>query len=277
MPALATIRVDAKSAKTVEQAIERFGRQGRYAFARTLNDLVLQGRDAVRGALRGALTVRTAQTQKFLEQRVQIPRDGLARVSDSKGDRLSASLLIADPEGFKSRGRATLLATLSSPSGGEKAQSQRGPLAVPTPALRPSKAAVIPRGMYPVALGVGRVRTIEGPIALRSTVARRTRGKQRVRAGDRVGLFRTAKGRFTIRGKLRTFAIDPFYHPRAKSYGVFQRFGPGKGDIRKLWKYVPRVPVPPRVPAQRILNAITRRQFAERFSINLREALRTAR
>jgi hypothetical protein len=273
--ALATVRIDPRTRQRVEQAIADYGRQGRFAFARTLNDVVLETQSAMRSALRGALTVRTAATHQFLANRIQIPRDGLAKVS-SAGDRLTASLLIADPESKGGRGKASLLATLASTTGGEKVQA-RNPLAIPTRALRPTPAAIIPRSMYPAALGLAATRTIEGPVAFRSYTARRTRGGARVKAGDRIGLFRTGKGRYAIRGKLRTFAIDPRYMPRARSFGVFQRTGPGRGDIRKLFTYRPEVRVPARLPAQRILNTIVARIFADRFTVNLAHALRTAR
>jgi hypothetical protein len=276
MPALAAVRIDPASMQRVEQAIADFGRQGRFAFALTINEVVLRAQASIRAAIRGSLTVRSPATLKFLEQRVRIPKDGYAKVS-SKGDRLTASLYIADPESYLGRGRLTLLATLATKTGGEKVQGIRGPLAVPTRALRPSRTTLIPRSMYPGALGLGKQRTIEGPVAFRSYTAKRTRGKARVRKGDRIGLFRTSKGRWALRGKLRTFAIDPRYHPNAKSFGVFQRTGPNRGDIRKLWKYVPRVPVPPRIPAQRILDAIVSRNFSDWFEKHLHHALRTAR
>jgi hypothetical protein len=266
------VRVDAQSQQQVAQALAAYGRQAEFALLLTQNDIVLETQASLRSGLRGALTVRSGVTHQFLADRIQVQLAKLTRARD----RLEAFVRIADPETKGGRGKASLLATLASPAGGEKVRRDNY-LAVPTKALRPSPSAIVPRTMYPTALGVAATRTIEGPLAFPSYRATRTRRSARVTKGQRVGLFKTAKGRYQILGKDRTFAIDPRYMPRASGFGVYQRTGPGPKDIRKLWKYVAEVRVPNRVPAQRIMDTLSKRLFADRFTINLERALRTAR
>jgi hypothetical protein len=276
--ALATVRLDAQSVKRVERAVQDFERQGRFAFALTLNDIGFAFVAALQSALRGHLTVRSAASHEFLARRIQFRPEDRAKVS-SAGDRLTATVKIRDPESHLGKGRLTLLATLATTTGGEKVRGPLRYLAIPTRALRPSPATIVPRSMYPVNLGVAPRRDIGGGV-VPGHIATRTRKKARVTKGQKLGIHRTAKGRYQIFGKDRTFAIDPRYHPRVKSqksYGVYQRFGPGEQGVRKLFIYRAAVRVPPRLPAQKIMTALVKRLFRDRYERNLQHALRTAR
>lgn len=101
--------------------------------------------------------------------------------------------------------------------------------------LRPSKTTVIPRSLYPANLGLTARRDPAGKpyYAL---------GRKAIAQG-KTPVHRTAGGKIQVKGKRRTFALDPRYNPAipARIAGIYQRTGPGKHDIRLLWHYADRV------------------------------------
>jgi hypothetical protein len=121
------------------------------------------------------------------------------------------------------------------------------PLYVPTKALRSSPNAQIQRALYPKALGLLESRQIEGGDAFHG------QGKKR-----KAGVHRTGSGKVQLKGKRRTFAIDPRFSPEARAVGIWQRriaakrvnFGPSLGkssDTQKLWNYLQSVRYPRRL------------------------------
>lgn len=83
--------------------------------------------------------------------------------------------------------------------------------------------------------------------------ARRTRGKARVKKGQRLGVFQTRRGKFLILGKERTFALDPRHHRGVRS-SAYPRLGPERGDVVKLWSYTDRVQVSDRILLAKIVD-----------------------
>jgi hypothetical protein len=225
------------------QAIDQFGKQGRFALAQTLNDLARQTRDAIRADLPTDLTIRTAQAEAYLRRSVQAPRELAARK-----DSLSAAVVL---DRLNKRG---MLPSLS--EGGENESGPWGPVAVPTQALRPSKASVIPRSLYPRALKLVN--------AAPAILTRKGRGKK----SQRLGAFRTTTGTVQVFGKARTWATPA---------GVYQRTGPGPHDIRKLWTYVDHAEIPRRVPYHEIAQDVADKWFGTLFERRLAAALATAR
>lgn len=260
------IRVRRGDIARVRQAIDAYGKQARFALARSLNDAAKETQKRTRAQIVKALHVRTPVSAGFLDRSVKITQFATR-------DRPSAVLTIADPGGEKNRGKAALLASLAG-GGATKEQGRWGPLAVPTKALRPSPSTPIPLRLYPKNLRVLDRRDVGGA-SLGPTTAKRTRG--RVKRGARLGFYQGKSGKWQIRGKERTFAIDPRYMRGNVSGGVYQRVGRGKHDLVKLWSYTDRVRVPDRIPFREITADVLAREFPAYFGRNLTHALATAR
>lgn len=142
--------------------------------------------------------------------------------------------------------------------GGIKAASDPNrPIAVPTTAIRPDFALQPPRGLYPTALGITPYRQIAGGFKTR-------------------GLHTTNRGLVVLRGKQRTFVLT--HNDRGvRVEGVYQRTGPGKHDIRLIWTYEGRIPIPQREffygPATKTVNE----RWPVNFTAAWNRALATAR
>lgn len=264
-----TIRIPPADRRRVTTAIGEYGKQARFAFALALNGTARAIVDATRAEIPTKLTVRTPRTARFLASRVRIPRGATAT-------RDNPSVTIEVNAGDAITGRSiSLIATLAGVDA-EKRASSLGPLAVPTGALGRPGSATIPLGLYPKNLRVLERRDIGGGL-LGPTTGTRTRGRARVRKGQLLGIVQQQSGKWVIRGKARTFALDPRYHRGNLTHGVYQRTGPKPSDIRLLWLYLPTVPVRQRIPFQRIADETTRRVFTREFQQGLARALRTAR
>lgn len=265
------IRPDPVTFARVQRTMTETGKQARFAFARTLNDVALAIQAETYASAQAHLTIRTEASARFIRTRIRIPRGGFATRDEPR-----VQLEISDGDVTKNRGKSSLLATLSG-GGGEKAQGRWGPLAFPTRNLRTTAGTVIPRSMYPRALRLLERRDVDGGALAPTLGAKRTRRTRK--KGATLGAVRTRAGKWLIRGKERTFAIDPRYQKAGKptSYGVYQRTGPGRGDVRLLWRYRDSYKVPSRVPFQSIADTVTVRDFGARFDRNLAHALATAR
>jgi hypothetical protein len=123
------------------------------------------------------------------------------------------------------------------------------PVAIPTMAVRPTPQSVIPAKMFPFNL-FPQLRT-------GGTVARTKSGKIK-----RSKSFRDVK----------PFILDPANMKGLKpqAWGIYQRTGPGRNDIRRLWSFRPQVPRP------KLLSTYdtSRRVVAERWAPNLLGAFR---
>lgn len=112
--------------------------------------------------------------------------------------------------------------------GGEKtAGDPNRPIAIPSGNVRPNFQLLPPRGLYPAALGLTPYRQIAGGFKLH--------GARHV----------TAHGVVQLKGKQRTFVLTKQMFG-VRTGGVYQRIGPGKDDVRLLWTYVSREPIPAR-------------------------------
>jgi hypothetical protein len=126
------------------------------------------------------------------------------------------------------------------------------PLAIPSSNIRPTKPAIVPLELYPSALRLVSRRGVTG------TLARKAK--------------RTARGVLQVQGKRRTFILDPTEHLGVKTWGVYQRTGPGKHDIRLLWTLRQKVPI----PASLQLVAGAAETLAKRWAVNFRDAFEKA-
>lgn len=267
MTQLLQIRIAPNALAQVKSDIDLYGKHARFALARALNGTGLAIQSGTQAEIQPHLTVRTAASLVFLQRRVMIPRGGYAT-----RDNPTVVIGVMDGDVLSNRGKSSLLAAIAS-GGDTKTQGRWGPLAVPTSVLRSYPAEVIPAAFYPRAL---RVLEANYTGAGRNTVASRTRGRSKRRA--KYGVFGSAVGHIIVKGKSRTFAIDPRFHPGLKpsEYGVYQRTGPGKHDVQLLWAYKLSVPIPGRIDFQGIADRITSNVWATMYSIELDRALSTA-
>lgn len=141
--------------------------------------------------------------------------------------------------------------------GTKNAFSHDQPVAIPTTALRPGFSGSAPLELYPKNLRLMTRRTASGTLGPKGRAMR--------------------NGMLQIQGKLRTFVIDPATMPGASKWGVYQRIGPGRHDIRKIWTYKSSIPIPRRLhfveTAQRTAEALWERRFEEAWA----RAVATAR
>lgn len=99
-------------------------------------------------------------------------------------------------------------------TGSPKIGSREKPVTIPTKALRPTPQTVIPRSMFPSALFP---QTTRYSIPLKSGKTRRSKSWKAV----------------------RPFILDPttMRGLGPKAWGLYQRTGPKRGDIRMLWAF----------------------------------------
>jgi hypothetical protein len=228
----------------VEQILERMTqleqRRLPFAVSLALNKTAKEFQQAMRVGISRRFTLRRPA---FILGLVHIPRGGASNV---KAGRYTAEIVVGGSEpgskSFRSRG---LLAKFE--GGGQKqSRDEMMPVAVPTPSLRPSFAEMVPRALFPKNLRLQERRTPDGTL------------------GPKVHV--TGTGKAQIKGKRRTFVLG---QPGQRGWGVFQRTGPKKGDIRMLWSYRMRVPIP-----RRLQFADTARGMVPgAWRKNLREAL----
>jgi len=128
--------------------------------------------------------------------------------------------MAGNPEAAKKEG---LLAKFE--DGGKKESNDPNfPIAVPSENLRKSFAELVPKRFFPKSLRLVERRTASGVLPAKRHVTRR--------------------GVVQVKGKLRTFVLDPKTMFGVSSWAVFQRIGSKRGDIRLLWRYKTRVPIP---------------------------------
>ena len=234
-------------------ALSSLGKQVSYALALSINRTLEEARDRGRQRIYQVLTVRSGTTGRFLEGLVDVR-------TKAKRDSLHGVLSVEDPAFGKSRRGAGFILIKHETGGTFTRDADQNPFAVPTSALRPSRSSVIPRSLYPTALGFSRT-------GFTIPVQDFHRAKQH-------------KGGVVLRGKARTFAVDRRFHPLSpiNTRGVWQRRGRGSGsDTTLLWHYTNRITLPPRLGFMKTANRVIEQQLAPNFAGFLNLALRTAR
>lgn len=211
-----------------------------YAMARAVNATAFDARDAIRRGIDERFTIR----RPYVPRGVQIPPGGRATKQKPEAivelDR-RRSFLAKFEEGGVKRGSATM------------------PIAIPTEHIRPVHTAIPPLSLYPKNLGLQERRDISGGFtAARTTFTRR--------------------GVKQWKGKRRTFVIDPWEHNATPElWGVWQRRGPKRHQIRLIWAYRREIPIPPTLKfvetGRRTVNEVWDRNFTREFD----RAIRTAR
>ena len=129
------------------------------------------------------------------------------------------------------------------------------PFAIPTKEIRPDPYGEVPQSLLPKNLRVFERRGVTGNLPIKSRL--------------------TKPGKVQIQGKRGTFIIDD--RQGSGTWGIFQRTGPGRRDIRQLFFLRPQIDLPPRLQFYEAVQDAVRRQMSVRFDEALKRALATAR
>ena len=130
------------------------------------------------------------------------------------------------------------------------------PVAIPTGNLRSAPSALVPLSMYPKNLRLVPRRSVTGVLGAQRHV--------------------TTRGVEQLKGKRRTFVLDPTLHRGVRTWGVWQRVGPKRSDIRLIWVYKHRIPTPRLLPFSQIVETTVEARFQAHFARHFAEAARTA-
>lgn len=219
-------------------------RQMPFALMLTLNRTAEEAQRVFRDELPGRFTLRTPQSRNFLQRMARIPRGGRATKSKPfvhlaiDGDR--KNVLMKHEEGGRITGH------------------EPNPIYLPSRGIRPTKAVLPPRHLYPSS---NRLVERRDPDASTLPVQERT----------------TARGVPQIKGKRRMFVLDPKVHFGVRVWGVYQRTGPDRDDIRLLWLFRRSITLQPRLQFASTINRVVAQRFDLNFAGFLDVAMRTAR
>jgi hypothetical protein len=214
-----TVRIDIDIAPTVQFLTELQQEQVPYAVSRAVNDIAVEVQNGIRAGMNERFTIRKA----WVLMGVKIPK-----FSNKRDNPISVTVEIAPDRDFMNKFEA----------GGQKFPRVGSNIAVPTPAVRPSKSGIVPNSMRPRAFGFQTTTTKRG--------AAQTKGDQ------------------------RTFIID-----NGRTPGIYQRTG--SKSLRLLYKFFKSVPIPMSLRFQDSAKNIVNNRFDEIFAKRLAEALRTAK
>jgi hypothetical protein len=128
------------------------------------------------------------------------------------------------------------------------------PIAIPTQKIRPGIRQLVPRYLYPKALGLqsGRYTTPAGSV-----------GKSK--------RSRAAK-------EVKPFILDPssMRGLKTSAWGIYRRWGPLRGDIEMIWALRPSIPIPQRLPFEPLVRRTVGAMWATRMGQALQFAIETA-
>lgn len=211
-----------------------------FATSRAINATAYDARDAIRKGIQERFTIR----RKWVVTGIQIPRGGRATKR-----KLEAVVELDRRRAFLGKFE----------EGGTKRGTPDMPIAIPTEHIRPVPTKVPPLALYPKNLRLQERRDISGGF-----MAARTKFSRR--------------GVPQWKGKRRTFVIDPVHHRADRElWGVWQRFGPKRHQIRLIWAYRREIPIPNTLQFE----ATGKRTVDQRWDINFTrafdQAIRTAR
>ncbi len=191
-----------------------------------------------------------AAVQAGIRERFTVRRPWVLQgvvVDASTKTNLRATVRMADDRRFLSKFEA---------GGTLGASSPERPLAIPSVNLRPAFADVVPRALYPSSLRLVPRRGVTGILPARRHL--------------------TPRGMVQLQGKQRTFVLDATMFG-VQTPGVYQRIGPGPHDIRLLWIYKQREPIPARLQFNRTVAETIHREWSRAYAAAFAQAVRTAR
>lgn len=227
------LEVDVKAALRASATILR---QVEFATAQALNDVVKGAQQERRAALPLTFTIRSAQSQRFLDRFIKIPRDGFAK----KG-KLFADIMVSGP-GELGKNRSKVLTRHEA---GGTFRSGINPFFIPGNDM---PGGAIPRYLYPAALGLSLRRGIA------STGGRKTSGFE---GGKR-------------KGKRRTFIL-----PLASGNELIARRVGHQGELDILWLLTRKpIRIQPRLGFVRGVSEYARHHFGPAFRARFTAAIR---
>lgn len=187
-----------------------------WACSVAINRTVELGLQATRESMQRSMTIRVPA---FL------PPQQLPTAWRATKDKLQAELRVGYGETPQSIGTRAANIFSKFEEGGIKQPS--GSVYIPTKALRPNKADLVPRALYP--------RNLIGDFDSSGNLVGFKRGKAR---GTKMG--RGARSIYSY------FVLDPATQAgvSGRSWGIWERTGPGRGDIRMVWAFRRSVPIP---------------------------------
>ena len=208
-------------AKDVFTLFERLGARAPEGIALGINRTVEEGLVAVGQLMRRAFTIRELR---------MLPPLLLPRVWRATPARLQAPMQLGDEEGLGLR-RRQIFGKFE--AGGTQSADPTRPFAIPTDVLRPSIGTVIPRSKYPRNLvGVFDNQGAYQGLGNKARIVSRSRRRRGLagRVTDAIlgkQVRQKQTGRYFVLGS-----------PGGKFYGIFERTGPGKQDVRQIWRFV---------------------------------------
>lgn len=244
-----TVNTSAVAAKLkdVEQ------RQIPFATVVALNELANRVQAAERAGLRKNFTI-APDRQTFFDRMIKIaPADRASK----KDGRFHVTIQVQGPEATSRRGDRTALLTRHEDGGVHRALDFSHPFFVPTRALRPGAYDVAPRQYYPASLRLVERRGVTGILpALKG---------------------RVLKGKRATRGSGNSYFILGTPTDSKIAWGIYERFGSDRGDIRLLWAFDKTIRLKPRLHFEEIAQATVVKEWPAAFAVGLVRALSTAR
>jgi hypothetical protein len=234
------VRIELDTADAEKWLDGLYSDQVPFAAARALNAVAKDVRAAEQGELAANFVLRQPQ---FILNSVRI--QGLAKKHDEP---MSVTVEIGEKAGFLRKFQAP---------GIKQALDPTNPIAIPSTNIRPSFSDLPPRGLYPKNLRLVPRRGVTGILGPKRHV--------------------TARGVVQLKGKQRTFVLDPKEHQGVKTWGVYQRFGPGPHDVRLLWTYKTSIPTPKRLDFVPVGQRVAAERWPVRFAEAFARAIRSAK
>lgn len=220
--------------------IEGVATQLRFAVSLALNNTIKDVQTAIRSGLHQRFAVRQAG---FIERGIMIERGDFATK-----EKLTARVSLAKRAGFLRKFEEGGVKTAFDPT---------TPIAIPSQNIRPTFEAQVPLAMYPKNLRLVPRRDVKGIRPAR--------------------VHQTRRGVTQIKGKRRTFVLDPKHHFGVKTWGVYERTGPGRRDIRLIWTYKSKIPIPKRLQFVETARRVALERWPKNLGAAIARALATAR
>lgn len=207
-------------------------------------DATLHGvQDAEQHNIEDTFTIRSGRSRRYLLDSVFYPRE--ARPTKTK---LEGQVAI-NP-------KRPLLMKFED-GGPLRSADPMAPNFIPSENIRPSVTSVVPRKLYPKNLRLMDRKDVVGILPAK--------------------VHYTKRGVRQIKGKERTFVLDPRDMFGVSTWGVYQRTGPGKHDVRLLWRYKTEIDIPAILDFIRTGTKYVDAHWEEHFMAAFDEAMRTAR
>lgn len=236
---------------TAQRMLSHVGDQLPFAISKALNDTARVAQDDVRKGIQERFILRTPASTRYLLSSVLF-----ASSEHATKQNLQATLRIGP--------QRPLLARFE--RGGTRTVRDAfvAPFAIPTRAIRPAFSATVSRRLLPKNLGLLPYAVGGGKPTFHA------RGKKRS-----AGVHITATGKPQLKGKERTFVLQ--LTPGARDWGVFQRIGPKRTDIRLIWAYRQQITIRPLLKFEQTIRASVARNWEAVFAADLEYAIATAR